>query len=411
MRMLLVILVFPAMLWGQVNDRRLVESQAFDRAEAIKNRAESTWWRSGLFGIDPGLALLDLGYESNVLLRETNEQDDVLGSPEAKLETYYIISPRWIWENTGTYRYRYYEELDGLRTSESGLQSTFYGMFRKAYFEGGYSRFDDQGRQTSELADRISSTRERFFAEAVLQVLPRGHLIAEGRLSSIDYEETAGSIRFLTLEREEQVIDVGYLHKIRPDFWPFLGASRREFDFEVPGNPRDDSRFTGIYAGFRNETGGRLHYDVRMGSDDLVFDLAPAAEDTVWTGRAVVNYRLTRLTSVSVGGFSNPLFSLTRDYAYFISTRVFASLTRRLARDSRLNASLLLGSNAYENPIVPVAIDRDDDVLSLRLDYSLDFARSFDISLRAAYEERDSNRIGLSYEGYSITSDIRYKFR
>ncbi|MDJ0842130.1 MAG: outer membrane beta-barrel protein [Acidobacteriota bacterium] len=411
MRWLLFLLLIPGLAYGQTNDRRRVESQAFNKQQSIKNKSKNTWWRSGNLGLTPELSLLGLGYDSNVLSQEEDEQDDTMAKPQVALDSWYSSSGNWAWQNRGTYSYNFFTDLDRLREPEYSLTSIVHGMFRKTYLEGGLRYFYDQGRQTSEQLERVPGTQRTFYVDGVFQLTARGHLLTDIDFFSVRYDEPEGITSYRRLERDVQRFTAKYLHKVNPRFWPFVGAGERGFDFEEPGNPREDARFTSILVGARNEKGERFHYDVELGSQDMTFDNAPQVEDTFVTTRALLEYKVSRVSSMAVGVLRNPLFSLSSDYAYFLSNRLFLDLVYSFDRNTRLTSGVSFGENSYDNPLNPVEFNRQDDYLRLDLDVNFPLGKAFNITVRTAYEDRSSNLPGASHDGVSVLSDIRYKFQ
>ena len=412
MRWLYLLFLAPGLIFGQTNDRRRVESQAFNKNESIAKKAKATWWRSGNFGLTPELSLSNLGYDSNIFSAETDEEDDLLVTPRAGIEAWYSSSTKWAWQNSAAYNYRYYADQERLREPEYSIDSILHGMFHKTYLEGGFTSRNGQGRQTSEQLQRVGSNRRNFFIKSIFQLTARSHLLADATVYSIRYDEPEGSSgSYNGLERDSRRLSAKYLHKVNPRFWPFVGVAQETFDFKEGGNPRQDAQFTGLLAGARNEKGERVHYSIELGSEDLSFDNAPQVEDTIITGKALMEYNLSRVSVITVGGLRGPLFSLSTDYAFFVSSRLSFDYTYRFARGVRMTSGVLLGNNSYDNPLEPVAVERSDDYRRFDVDLKFPLGGLFNVTVRTGFENRDSNLPNLSHDGFSILSDFSYKFQ
>ena len=419
MRWLIVCLLLSCSLFGQVNDRRRVESVVFNKQEAIKSKMENALWRFGSLHLTPVLGVKNFGYDSNVLSQEVDEQEDFQITPHAGLQSFHRINRNWIWSNQATYGYRYYFDLDRFRTPEYTAETRLYGLFRRVYMEAGAQYTRDQRRLTSEIDERVNSERLSLQMNLALQVTPRGHLILDGDFNSIDFEDSEllegqvdGFRNLRNLERDATAVTGTYLYKMKPQFWPFFGASITTFDFDSLNNIRDNSDFTGVFIGARNEVGRRLHFDVTLGIEDLQFEGAPHLDTTVFKTESLLSYKFTRKWEGIWGAVQDPIFSTGNQFLYFVSRRVFAELGYRTRKEIQIGPRIKVGENRYlDQPFTQGGEDRKDDLLSYELVVSFPIKRSFRWEFSAGYSERDSNIDIFSYDGFTLSSEVSLKLR
>ncbi len=419
--LVLIVLVASPIL-GQSNDRRRFKSDVFNKGRLVKIQSSQALWRFGAFNITPILGLRQLGYDSNVFSVEQNEDKDFSISPEVGLSTWWRINPNLFWKNNATYNYVYYQDLDNLRGSEYGLESRLHGIFKKSYFDTGVNYRRDRQRINSEIDERVYSDRLTVDLNLIFQPSPRGHLKFQPKVYDVEFDEGEATSSFSNLERTETTLLVNYLHKVRPQFWPFVEASLQSFDFKnafIPGNnqaatvnKRDESELVRISAGFRNEFDRRLHYNVTIGMGSFTFDLAPEIEDDVVIVKAYFNRKLTRQWDIEGDIVQEPQFSITNDYGFYESRRVSFGVGYRFRNKARLGPEIVVGQNEYTkrfneaNLTTPL---RTDDMLTFNINASIPFANTFEWQTTLGYSERDVNIPGLSDEGLRISMDVVYK--
>ena len=413
LKVLMILLVCGGLVFGQTNDRRRFSSDVFNKGRRIQSQVDQTLWHFGSWHMSPILGVRDLGFDTNVFSTEQEEQDDFTLSPELGIQAYYRFNNRLFWANRATANYLYYIDLSDLRGWEWGGESRIHALFKNAYFDIGGNFRRDRTRVSSEIDDRFFSERTTLDANLVFQPTPRGSLTITPRVYSLSYDQDndLSGFSLIDLERDETEVLIQYMHRVRPEFWPFVEVSQTSYDFKSPSNLRDDSEQNAFYIGARNEYGKRMHYNVKLGTEQLNFDLAPNVDDDIIGAQGFLSYKVTRLWDIEATVQQLPVFSFTQDYAYFTSSRVSFGFGYTFRNKVRLGPEFDLGSNDYEKPFNPAAISvlRQDDISQAALRVTIPVARSYEWNLRVGYLERDSNLPGFSDEGVQIISDISYK--
>ena len=411
MRWLVLLVVCASLAFGQVDDRRRFKSDPFNKGRRIKALVGESLWHSGKFFATPLIGIRNLGYDDNVFSSDLDTQNDFSVSPEVGLQTYYRINKNWIWANKGTYNYLYYKDLDQLRSGEYGGETRLYGIFKRVYFDAGFFLRRDRKRINSEINERTMSKRNYFDLHASLQVAPRGHLLVEGRLYSLRFDEgEAESILFADLERDQIDASVRYMHKLKPQFWPFAELDLKSFDFESANNLRDESAFTSFFLGARNEFERRFHYNVKLGMSQLTFDLLPELDTDEFVGDGYLEYRLTRRVILDTGFRSTAVFSNAPTYNYFLSSRFYAGFSYKTRFNFRVGPEIELGENDYKESITPVDELRNDKMRGINLNFKIPIRKNMQWAFKAGYFERDSNQANLSSDGFQFFSDVTYDF-
>ena len=287
------------------------------------------------------------------------------------------MGKKWIWENRATYNYRYYQDLTQLRGSEFGGKTRAHGLFKRVYVAFGFDYRRDQQRISSEIDDRVFSTRQITDLDLSMRVLPRGHLTFNPSAYSLRFDEGATQgPDFSGLERDELRLKLRYLHKLHPLFWPLIEVAHDSYDFRGVGNFRDDSVVSAVYLGARNEYGKRMHFNIKAGLERLEFDRAPQIDEDILGVQAFYNYLITRRTDVEAGLEQYPVFSVIRDYGYYVSQRVSAGFGYRIRGKVRVGPELILGVNDYEKAIRPLPLLRNDDISIVNLKVDIPFAKN-----------------------------------
>ena len=400
---------------GQTDDRRRYRSKAFEEGRSVQNKITTCPWHFGSFHVTPLLGVKQLGYDDNVFSEAVSETKDFSISPELGLQTYWRLSPNWVFANRGTYNYVYYNKLDALRGSEYGGESKLYGLFKRFYFDLGINFRRDRGRNNSEIDERVYSRQKSIDFSVIYQPTPRGYLGVEGRLRNLEFEDSgdSGEGSLSRLERDQSGVALEYLYKLRALFWPFVELAHDQFDFASPDNPRDDSSFTSLQVGVRNEQDTRFHFDVKGGVYQLRFDGLPGEgnpDSDVPALRTFFDYNLTRRFYVDGGLTQDPIFSRTGDYNYFLSRRGSLGIGYISKRKIRFGPEFILGENDYEKPIRPVAIRRNDRIRRYNFVVQIPTSRNMNWNITAGFSERDSNLAGLDDEGFQIFSELKYQF-
>ena len=420
----LVMITSPIL--GQSNDRRRFKSDVYNKGQLVKVQAKQALWRFGSFNITPIVGLRQLGYDSNVFSAEQNEVKDFSISPEVGLSTWWRLTPTLHWMNKATYNYVYYQDLSNLRGSEYGFESRIHGIFKKSYFDTGANYRHDRQRISSEIDDRVYSDRLTLDMTLLLQPTTRGHLKIRPKLYDLVFDDNAADLTsFKNLERKETTIEVSYLHKIKPQFWPFVEASLQSFDFKNkivsagdPGastiNKRDESEMSRFSVGFRNEYDRRLHYNVTVGMGSLTFDLAPEIDDDIVIIQAFANRKVTRQWDVEGDLKQEPIFSISSDYGFFVSRRIALGFGYRFRNKTRIGPEVVFGENEYTkrfneaNILIPL---RTDDFKEFNINTSIPIGNSLEWQAVVGYSKRDVNLPGQSDEGLRLSMDVVYKLK
>ena len=410
----MVLALVPLSVWSQSNDRRRFDSDVFVKGRLIDQEVQRALWHSGRFHASPIIGLRSLGYDSNVFSTEFQEEEDFSASPEVGIQTYVRFSPQWILATNATVNYLYYQDLDQLNGTEWGAQTRLYGIFKEVYFDIGGEYRRDRSRINSEVDERVLSRKQTADLNLVIQPTPRGHLTFTPSFYSFEFDEEFEGLGadLSVLDRDESEGVLQYLHKVNPRFWPFVEASVRRFDFSSPGNLRDDSAIAALYFGARNEFDRRFHYNVKIGQEALRFDLASQIDDDVVSTRTYLAYKVTRRWDVLGGGHQYPVFSLTRDYGYYLSQRLFFGFGYRFKGNVRVGPEFSAGRNDYERPFdfQRVSQLRQDDILSANVGIRFPVGQILEWEIQLGYSERDVNLPGLSDEGITVFSDVTYRF-
>lgn len=397
---------------AQKNDRRRFRSDVFNSSRLIDAKVGNSLWKFGSFYVTPVLGMRQLGYDDNVFSQEMLPADDLSAAPDFGFQTYLRLNANWIWANRATYTYLYYRELEDLRGPQYNAETKLHGIFKRVYFDMGANYAKNRQRIDSEIDDRLDSTRINAELNAIIELAPRANLILGSRLSQLEFDEPSRfpMERVNNLNRDELNLRLGFLYKLRPQFWPFAEISRSSFDFDLPGNPRDDSEFLSMALGVRNEFNRRLHFNIKGGLDRLRFDESPSADDDVASGEALLEYRITRLYSLEIGAQRYPVFSLISGYNFYLSARAFAGFYYKTRKGFRIGPEVEVGENDYQNPLVAVAIQRNDKIRSYSFSSEIPFRKDLSWTLVAGYLDRESNIEGQSDHGFQLFSDITLRF-
>ncbi|CAM2009694.1 hypothetical protein [Acanthopleuribacter pedis] len=395
-----------ATLQAQETDRRRFESEAFNRSEIVKDRIKNTRWKFGDFSLTPIIGLNKVGYDSNVFSTdETREESDFSITPEVGLQSYLRLSPRWVWANRVAYKYQYYTDIDNLRGSEYNFKSTMYGLFRRTYLELGAQYNRENSRLNTETDQRpfIENNEAQILINHELK--PRHTIRYQTRWHDLDIKDA--DIEGLDdLIRSEMRHEVAYFYKPNPNFWPNLTIAHKTFDFDNDQSPLEDSTFTRINAGLRNEFKRRFHYNVSLGMEELDFPKSSQVNDEVFIYAAYMEQKLTRQWYVRGGGQQNPIFSIFDQFNYFVNRRIYAGGGYIFRNKIQLGPVLEVGKNTYDNPRSQDGFRRDDDLQKFSLELELPFQRFYRLKIRAGWSERDSSIEELSDEGFEVISEI-----
>lgn len=427
-RTLCLALLFSSLVMAQKEDRRRVNATPFDKSKIILNAVETARWKvgSGLY-FTPILGFRQLGYDNNVFSTEVNEVNDFSISPELGMVAYYRKG-RWIWENSASYDYLYYADLESLRGGEYGGETRLHGIFKKFYLDMGVDYQRDRQRLTTEIDDRVYSDRINSDINLSLQPSPRSQVNLSANLKQLNYDDQTGAVVFSRLEREELGLAMRYNYRLGEQFWPFLEVSRNSFDFKQIGNPNDNSTFTGLFVGLRSDRGERLTLDAKIGLQQLDFETQPALvdsiegpvldpsiqvdmDDTVLALEGFVRYRVTRRHYIEGSVLNAPLFSVSPLYSFFVSSKASMEVGIETRNRVRMGPEIVLGSNNYHaaNQVPQADPLRKDDFRGLNFNVSIPIQRIFELRLSAGYIERESNQSGASTEGYQISTSMRYR--
>lgn len=403
---LAVLLFSTVVLSAQEVDRRRFESEAFNRAEVVKDRIKNTRWKFGDFSLTPILGLSRVGYDSNVFAtQETQEQSDFSITPEIGLQSYHRFSPRWVWANRLSYKYQYYADISSLRGSEYTIESKIYGLFRRSFLEfgGGYSR--ENGRLNTETDQR--PFLENYDAELMFshEIKPRHTLRFQARFHDLDIRQ-ADIEGLRDLIRSELRYEASYFYKANPNYWPNLSIVRKNYDFENNSSPLQDSTFTRMTVGLRNEYRRRFHYNVSVGVEDLDFPASPQVNDKETVLLAYVEQKITRRWYVRAGAQQNPIFSIFDQFNYFVNRRTYVGGGYVFRNKVQMGPVIEVGSNTYDNPRTQDSFKREDDLSRYSVELELPFQRFYRLKVRAGWAERQSNLDSLSDEGFEIVSEI-----
>ncbi|CAM2064504.1 hypothetical protein SCOR_03985 [Sulfidibacter corallicola] len=398
---------FSMVATAQTNDRRRFESDVFSQSELLDQRMELAPWRRGSLLAAPLLGLRNSGYDSNVFSTiSALEEEDFSLNPEVGIQTYWRISPRWVWANRATYDYLYYFDLDELRGSQFGLESKLYGRFKRLYLEFGSLYRRDTGNPNSE-------TEQRPFYERVIsdfsldyEIMPRGSLHAEANLNDIDIRDTSDP-DLLELEHAELSTELSFVYRKNAMFWPSVGVKIRDFDFDSLDNPRDDSQFVRFFVGARNRYKRRTHYNVTIGIEQLNFDTVEDIDDDLLLVRSFAEHRLSRKWFVRGGASQQPIFSVFDPYNFFVSRRIHVGGGYIFSNKTRLGPVVEFGNNDYRNPRTPVDVLREDDLQRFTIEAQFPFQRFYTFNVSFGWLDRDSNIPLQSDEGFQIQTEIR----
>ncbi len=422
----LALLLCPMAL-AQKEDRRRLNATPFDRSSIILGDIESARWKvGGNLYITPLIGFRQLGYDNNVFSTETNEIKDASLSPELGVVLYYRPTGSWIWENRATYNYLYYFDLESLRGGEYGGQTRLHGILKRVYVDGGVNFQRDRQRLTSEIDERIYSERVRSDLNLTLEPNPRSQVNLGAAVSRLGYDESESTL-FERLDRDELAVSFRYHYRLREKVWPFFEVDHHHFNFELPGTPTDDSSFTGAFFGIRTERSQRMTLDFKAGLQQLDFQTQSALvpgedgpvldpsqtvdmDDDVLAVEGFMRYRLTRRHYLETSVLNTPLFSISPEYSYFLSSKASVELGLETRRHWRMGPELLIGSNQYEpaNQLPPPDPQRKDDFHGLNFNVYIPYKRLFELRLSVGYLERKSNQTGAADKGYQISTSLRY---
>lgn len=395
-----------AALQAQEVDRRRFESEAFNRAEAVKDRIQRTRWKFGDFSLTPILGLSRVGYDSNVFgTEEALEESDFSITPEVGLQSYLRLSPRWFWANRVSYKYQYYADIDSLRGSEYNLQTKIYGLFKRTYVEVGGEYDRENSRLNTETDQRPFIENYQAGATISHEIKPRHTLRYKGSWSDLDISD-ADLEGLSELLRSELRHEIGYFFKMNPNFWPNFMVITKNYDFENKSSPLHDSTFTRAMFGLRNEFRRRFHYNVVLGVEDLDFPNSSQVDGEEFVYYGYLEQKLTRQWYLRGGTRQNPIFSIFGQFNYFVNQSTYVGGGYVFRNKVQLGPVIEIGQNTYDNPRSPDAFLREDDLERISLELELPFQRFYRLKIRAGWSERASNIPALSDEGFELLSEI-----
>lgn len=230
--------------------------------------------------------------------------------------------------------------------------------------------------------------------------------------TDIDYEDVGlvggGALNNDDRDRNEIETRVRVGYDVSPALQTFVTGRYREteydnFDDNLGGGgvaKRDSDAFD-VLAGAAFDLGALARGEVAVGYTEQDYDSALIPEVDGFIYEAGVEWFVTELTTVTLGGSRSVEETTINNAAGYLATSVAAGIDHELMRN------VLVGADAYWSNSEYEGINRDDDVIGVGVDGTYLINRNFRATLGYDYEQRDSNALNADYDANVVLLSLR----
>jgi hypothetical protein len=377
--------------------------------------------RFGPLALTPGLAVTNVGWDSNVFNEWENPKGDFTATVTPQTDLWLRMGPmRVVAHGSAGYVYfaNYVHERSWNTDDSVKLEAT--GTHIRPYM--GYSYLSIRDRPGFEIDQRVRRVENRMFAGVELPLTRKTTLGAAFKRTKTDYAEGESFndviLRF-QFNRWTDIYTVSARHALTPLTTILLDTEyvREKFEFDVMRNS----------AGFRLLPGvefkpmALISGTARVGYRQLNFDSPNVPDYSGPVGSVNLGYTLLGTTRFSVQVDRDVQFSFEQREPYYVLTGVTGTITQRLNTTWDLQARAGNQSLAYRQTILAgngsgsvaqgtTGAGRTDHVLyygggvgyrlgpDVRLGFNVDYyTRRSDVSIR-------------QYEGLRVGSSVTYGF-
>lgn len=209
-------------------------------------------------------------------------------------------------------------------------------------------------------------------------------------------------------DRDEVVASLRASYEVSPAFQVFGEGRYRDtsydnFDDNLGGGgvaKRDSDGYDAL-VGTSFDLGAVARGEVAVGYTEQDYDSALIPEIDGFIYEAGVQWFVTDLTTVNIGGARNVEETTINNAAGYLATSVSLGVDHELRRNILVGADGFYSNSEYEG------INRDDDVYGIGVDGTYLLNRNFSVSLEYDFETRESNAVASDYDVNSVLLSLR----
>jgi hypothetical protein len=376
--------------------------------------------RFGPLALTPGLAVTNVGWDSNVFNEWENPKGDFTGTVTPQTDLWLRMGPLRVVAHgsVGYVYFAHYVEERSWNTDDS-VKLEAMGTHIRPYF--GYAYLNIRERPGYEIDLRVRRIENRMFAGVDMPLTRKTTIGAGFKRTKTDYpeSETFNEVRLKFLfNRWTDVYTVSARHALTPLTTILLDTEyvREKFEFDVL---RNSAGFR-LLPGVEFKPAALISGTARVGYRQLNFE-SPAIRDYSGPVASVnLGYTLLGTTRFLVLVERDVQFSYEQIAPYYILTGITATITQRLNITWDLQARAGNQQLAYRGAVLPSGsqgagefapiADRTDHVVfygggvgyrlgpEVRLGFNVDYyTRRSDVSIR-------------QYQGLRVGSSVTYGF-
>ena len=309
--------------------------------------------RFGPLALTPGLAVTNVGWDSNVFNDWSDPKDDFTGTVTPQTDLWLRLGPVQV-VGHGSLGYVYFAKYVEERSwnTDDSVKVEVPRAHIRPYF--GYAYLNIRERPGYEIDQRVRRIENRMFAGIDLPLTRKTTLGAAFKRTKTDYPEKETyneiSLRF-RLNRWTDVYTASARYAVTPLTTLLLDTEyvREKFEFDVF---RDSAGFR-LLPGVEFKPMALISGSARVGYRQLNFDSPTVPDYTGLVASVNLGYTLLGMTRFSAQVDRDVQFSYEQFRPYYVLTGITATVTHRLTNIWDLQARAGNQQLAYRNAILP----------------------------------------------------------
>ena len=230
--------------------------------------------------------------------------------------------------------------------------------------------------------------------------------------TDIDFDDVGliggGSLNNDDRDRDLQEYRVRVGYDVSPGLQTFVTGRYREVEYDNfddnlggGGVARRDSDGYDVLGGASFDLGAVARGEVAVGYTEREFDSALLSTVDGFVYEAGIEWFVTELTTVTLGGARTVEETTINNASGFLSTSVALGVDHELMRNVLIGADAYWANSDYEG------ITREDDVYGIGVEGTYLINRNLRATLGYDYEERDTNAAGQDYSANIVLLSLR----
>ena len=376
--------------------------------------------RFGPLALTPGVAVTNVGWDSNVFNEWENPKGDATGTVTPQTDLWLRMGPMRV-DAHGSVGYVYFANYVQERSwnTDDSVKLEVPGAHIRPYM--GYSYLNIRDRPGFEIDQRVRRTENKMFAGVDLPVTRKTTLGGAFKRTKTDYAEGENFndvyLRF-QFNRWTDVYTASARYALTPLTTILLDTEyvREKFEFDVL---RNSAGFR-LLPGVEFKPAALISGTARVGYRQLNFDNPNVPDYSGLVGSVNLGYTLLGATRFGIQVERDVQFSYEQFQPYYILTGVTGTITRRLNPTWDLQARAGNQSLAYRNVVLPgdgsnsgiagSTTGRTDHVLYYGGGVGYRLGHDTRLGFNVDYYTRRSDVQINQYKGLRVGSSVTYGF-